>query len=56
MSVVSFAIAVFHRFIEARQRSAELELARHGLRLPQELEDAGLKVDWRTEDTLPFVR
>jgi hypothetical protein len=56
MSLVSFAIVAFHRFLAARQRAADLELARHGLRLPQELEDAGLKVDWRNEDTLPFVR
>jgi hypothetical protein len=56
MSVVSFAIAAFHRFMAARQRSAELELARHGLQLPRELEDAGLKISGRNEDALPFVR
>jgi hypothetical protein len=56
MSIVSLAIAVFHRFMAARQRSAELELARHGLQLPRELEDAGLKVSGRNEDALPFVR
>ena len=56
MSMVSIAIAVFHRFMEARQRSAEIELARHGLRLPRELEDAGLKISERNEDALPFVR
>ena len=53
MSMVSFAIAVFHRFMAARQRSAELELARHGLRLPRELEDAGLKVSGATRTRCP---
>jgi hypothetical protein len=56
MSMVSLAITIFHRFMEARQRSAEIELARHGLRLPRELEEAGLKVSDRNEDALPFVR
>ena len=30
--------------------------ARHGLRLPRELEEAGLKISARNEDSLPFVR
>ena len=47
---------LFARFIEARQRQAMLELARHGLRLPRELEEAGLKISARNEDSLPFVR
>ena len=47
---------LFARFIEARQRAAMLELARHGLRLPRELEEAGLKIGARNEDSLPFVR
>ena len=47
---------LFARFMEARQRQAELELARHGLRLPRELEEAGLKISARNEDSLPFVR
>jgi len=44
---------LFARFIEARQRLAMQELARHGLRLPRELEEAGLKI---SEDSLPFIR
>ena len=47
---------LFARFIEARQRLAMQELARHGLRLPRELEEAGLKIGARNEDSLPFVR
>jgi hypothetical protein len=47
---------LFARFIEARQKQAMLELARHGLRLPHELEEAGLKIGARNEDSLPFVR
>jgi len=44
------------RFIAARQKQAMQELYRHGLRLPRELEDAGLKIGARNEDSLPFVR
>jgi hypothetical protein len=33
-----------------------LELQRHGLRLPRELEEASLKINARNEDALPFVR
>jgi hypothetical protein len=55
MSLISLATALFHRFMEARQRSAELELARHGIRLPRELEEAGQKINRRNEDALPFV-
>jgi uncharacterized membrane protein len=47
---------LFARFIEARQRLALQELARHGLRLPRELEEAGLKIGSRNEDLLPFIR
>ena len=47
---------LFARFIEARQRQAMLELARHGLRLPRELEEAGLRIGARNEDSLPFIR
>ena len=47
---------LFARFIEARQKLAMQELARHGLRLPRELEEAGLKISARNEDSLPFVR
>ena len=48
--------SLFVRFIEARQKLANQELARHGLRLPRELEEAGLKISARNEDSLPFVR
>jgi hypothetical protein len=47
---------LFARFIEARQKAAIQELARHGLRLPRELEEAGFKISARNEDSLPFVR
>jgi hypothetical protein len=47
---------LFARFMAARQRQAEAELARHGLRLPRELEEAGLKISARNEDSLPFIR
>ena len=47
---------LFARFMEARERQALRELARHGLRLPRELEEAGLKISARNEDLLPFVR
>jgi hypothetical protein len=47
---------LFARFIEARQKQAMQELARHGLRLPRELEEAGLRISARNEDSLPFVR
>ena len=50
------AQCLFARFMEARQRQAMLELRRHGLRLPRELEEAGLKIGARNEDSLPFVR
>lgn len=46
----------YARFMAARQRQAEQELRRHGLRLPRELEEAGLKISARNEDSLPFVR
>ncbi len=47
---------LFARFMAARQRQADQELRRHGLRLPRELEEAGLKISARNEDSLPFVR
>ena len=48
--------SLFARFMAARQRQADAELRRHGLCLPRELEDAGLKLNSRNEDSLPFVR
>ena len=48
--------SLFARFMAARQLQAEAELRRHGLRLPRELEDAGLRLNSRNEDSLPFVR
>jgi hypothetical protein len=44
------------RLIASRQRQAMIELQRHGLRLPSELEQAGGKLSERNEDSLPFVR
>ena len=48
--------SLFARFMAALKEQAEAELRRHGLRLPRELEDAGLKLNSRNEDSLPFVR
>jgi hypothetical protein len=47
---------LFARLIEARQKQAMQELRRHGLQLPRELEEAGMKISARNEDSLPFVR
>ena len=47
---------LFARFVQLRQRQALQELHRHGLRLPRELEEAGLKISARNENSLPFVR
>jgi hypothetical protein len=41
-------------FIEARRRQAFQELKRHGVMLPSELEQAGWKINERSEDSLPF--
>lgn len=51
-----FFARLLQRLIEARQRQAANELRLHGLRLPRELEEAGLKINERNEDALPFVR
>ena len=42
--------------IEARRRQAIQELKRHGVMLPSELEQAGWKLNERSEDSLPFAR
>ena len=42
--------------IEARRKQAIEEMRRHGLKLPDELEQAGWKINERSEDSLPFVR
>jgi hypothetical protein len=42
--------------MEARRRQAFEELKRHGVMLPYELEQAGWKVNERSEDQLPFTR
>jgi hypothetical protein len=44
------------RLMEARRRQAVLELRRHGLYLPSDLEAAGMKISARNEDSLPFMR
>jgi len=49
-------LRLYHRLIEARQKAAMAELHRHALRLPEELEQAGWKLNERSEDSLPFVR
>jgi len=47
---------LYASFIEARRRQAFEELKRHGVMLPNELEQAGWKVNERSEDQLPFTR
>jgi hypothetical protein len=54
--VIARRPGLFARFMAARRKQAEIELSRHGLRLPRELEEAGLKLSARNEDSLPFVR
>lgn len=49
-------VRLYARIIEAPRRTAMEELRRHGLKLPQELEEAGWKINERSEDSLPFVR
>ena len=44
------------RLMEARRRQAMLELRRHGLYLPSEMEAAGRKINERNEDSLPFMQ
>ena len=56
MSIITLVASAFTRFMEARQRQAMEDLRRHGLRLPRGLEEAGLKINGRNEDSLPFVR
>lgn len=46
---------LYFRLIAARERAALEELRRHSLRLPVELEQAGWKINERSEDSLPFV-
>jgi len=40
----------------SRMRSARAELARHRHLLPDDLQRAGDRLDWRSEDQLPFGR
>lgn len=47
---------LYARFMEARRRQAFEELKRHGVMLPSELEQAGWKINERSEDSLPFAR
>jgi hypothetical protein len=47
---------LYARLIDARRRQAFQELKRHGVMLPSELEQAGWKIDERSEDSLPFNR
>jgi hypothetical protein len=44
------------RLIEARERQVVALIQRHGAKLPHELEEAGWKINQRSEDSLPFVR
>jgi hypothetical protein len=51
-----FFARLFASMIEARQKQAFNELRRHAILLPHELEQAGWKINERSEDSLPFVR
>jgi hypothetical protein len=51
-----FWARIFDRIVEARERQALALIQRHGVKLPQELEEAGWKVNERSEDSLPFAR
>ena len=46
----------FARLVEARQQQVMQEIRRHSVLLPHELEQAGWKINERSEDFLPFVR
>ena len=50
----------FSRFVDAlvesRMRQAERELRRYRHLMPDELERAALRLDSRSEDSLPFLR
>ena len=52
----SLLARLYAGLIEARRRQAFQELKRHGVMLPSELEQAGWKLDERSEDSLPFTR
>jgi hypothetical protein len=47
---------ILARMIAARQRQAMEEVRRYALLLPHELEQAGRKINERSEDSLPFQR
>ena len=51
-----FLARLLARFIAAREQRAMEEIRRHGILLPHELEQAGWKLNERSEDSLPFVR
>jgi hypothetical protein len=52
----SFFARLFASMMEARQKQAFNELRRHTILLPHELEQAGWKINERSEDSLPFLR
>jgi hypothetical protein len=47
---------LYAALIEGRRRQAFRELKRHGVMLPSELEQAGWRLNERSEDSLPFNR
>jgi len=47
---------MFAAMVEARQRKALEEIRRYSALMPTELERAGLKINERSEDSLPFIR
>jgi hypothetical protein len=51
-----FFARLFDRFMAHRQAQAMAELRRHAILLPHELEQAGWKINERSEDSLPFRR
>jgi hypothetical protein len=53
---LSLLSRLYAGMIASRQRKAVEELKRHGMLLPNELEQAGWKINERNEDSLPFAR
>ncbi len=52
----SFLRRFFDAVVEARMKQAEREISLHRHLLPNEFEIAGHKVNFKNEDSLPFVR
>ena len=51
-----FLRRLYDGIVAARMRQAEREIALHRHLLPDEFEIAGHKINFKNEDSLPFVR